>query len=423
MNSDGSIIALIAGATIAFSVSFICSLMEAALLSLSPGELARLEKRKPKVGSIIRGFKEQIELPVTVILSLNTVAHTVGATIVGAEVALLFGEKFIGICSGVFTYLMLQFTEILPKSVGVHFNVPIMERGALPLRILIDILRPVINLLLFLNRPFEKKKAVSHAATLDEIVALAGYARLANQISANQANIITGVTMLSRKTAKDVMIPVEQITFLSNTKTLSDAIITAHLDPHTRFPVMEGDNHDKVIGYVNFKELVYRMRTNPADPTLKGIIRPLRFAREDTSCQQLMKAFVDEHEHMALVQDANNHTVGLITLEDLVEELVGELEDEFDKLPKMVHPLSKGVWIIGGGVPMNSLAEKLGAPGLSCDRNLSDWIVKQIGHIPAVNHRLKAEHLEFNVRRIRRGKVFEVLVTPETVSVPGSNYV
>ncbi|HPS55489.1 MAG TPA: DUF21 domain-containing protein, partial [Sedimentisphaerales bacterium] len=160
MNSEGSFFALMMGAIIAFSVSSVCSLMEAALLSLSPGELATLEKRRPKVGNIIRRFKEQIELPVTVILTLNTIAHTVGATIVGAEIALLFGERYIGVCSGVFTYLMLQFTEILPKSVGVHFNVHIMERGASPLRILIIVLRPVINLLRFVNRLFEKKKAV-----------------------------------------------------------------------------------------------------------------------------------------------------------------------------------------------------------------------------------------------------------------------
>ncbi|MCI0499499.1 MAG: CNNM domain-containing protein [Planctomycetales bacterium] len=418
MISEGSIVVLVMGALLAFSVSFVCSLLEAALLSLSPGELAALEKRRPKIGGIIRGFKEQIELPITVILTLNTVAHTVGATVVGAEVALLFGGKFIGLCSGIFTYLMLQFTEILPKSVGVHFNVLVIECGAVPLRILIVVLRPVIALLQFINRPFEKKRTADQTAPLDEIVALVGYAQLAKQISAKQATIITSATLLSRKTAKDLMIPAEQITFLSSSQSLGDAIITAHLDPHTRFPVMEGKDRDKVIGYVNFKELVYRVRTNPADPTLKGIIRPLRFVREETSCQQLMKAFVDDHEHMALVQDAAGHTIGLITLEDLVEELVGELEDEFDKLPRMIHPLSKGVWIVGGGVLMRNLAEKLAMPLLAADGNLSDWLIRQIGHVPAVDHRLKTEHLEFNVRRIRRGKVFEVLITPETVSAP-----
>ena len=224
--------------------------------------------------------------------------------------------------------------------------------------------------------------------------------------------------MLSRKTAKDMMIPVEQITFLSDSQLLTQAIITAHLDPHTRFPVVQGDDRDKVIGYVNFKELVYRMRTNPADPTLKGIIRPLRFVSENAPCQQLLKAFVDEHEHMALVQDAHKRSVGLITLEDVVEEIVGELEDEFDKLPRMIHSLSKGVWIVGGGVSMRDLAEALKVPGLSSDSNLSDWIVKQVGQVPAVDHRLKMEHLQFNVRRMRRGKVFEVLITPEAVSAP-----
>src|SRR3972149_2121455 len=111
MNSQGSIVVLIIGAMTAFIVSYICSLMEAALLSLSPGQLAALEKRKPKVGSIIRGFKEQIDLPITAILTLNTIAYAAGATIVGAEAVLLFGRKSIGISSGVFTYLMLQFTE------------------------------------------------------------------------------------------------------------------------------------------------------------------------------------------------------------------------------------------------------------------------------------------------------------------------
>jgi CBS domain containing-hemolysin-like protein len=418
MDSEGSILGLIGGALLAFSVSFICSLMEAALLSLSPGELAGLEKRKSHIGRIIRGFKEQIELPVTVILTLNTIAHTVGATIVGAEVALLFGEKSIGIASGIFTYLMLQFTEILPKSLGVHFNVRIMELSALPLQFFIVVLRPVIALLRFINRPFEKKGAPAHGATLDEIVALAGYARLANQISTKQADIITGATLLNRKTAKDLMIPVEQITFLSTAHTLTDAIITAHLDPHTRFPVMEGDDRNTILGYVNFKELVYRMRTNPADPTLRGIIRQLRFVREDTPCQHLIKAFVDEHEHIAMVQNTAGQTVGLITLEDIVEELVGELGDEFDTLPKMLHPLSKGVWIVGGGIGMRTLAEKLNTPAIAAESSLSQWMLLRLGQTPAIDDRIRTDGLEFNIRRLRRGKIFEVLITPDTISAP-----
>jgi len=181
---------------------------------------------------------------------------------------------------------------------------------------------------------------------------------------------------------------------------------------------MEGNDCNRVLGYVNFKELVYRMRTNPADPTLKGIIRTLRFVSEDAPCQALLKTFVDDHEHIALVQDNAGSTVGLITLEDLVEELVGQLGDEFDMLPRMIHPLSKGVWIVGGGVPMRTLAEKLNCPGLEADGILSQWILFRLDKPLAVDLRLRSEGLEFNIRRIRRGKVFEALITPEAISAP-----
>jgi putative hemolysin len=293
-----------------------------------------------------------------------------------------------------------------------------METSAVPLSVLILMLRPVITLLRWVNKPFEKKGSPAHGAAVDEIVALAGHAQLDNQISTQQADIITGVTLLGRKTAKDLMIPVEQITFLSTAHTLTDAIITAHLDPHTRFPVMEGDDRNTILGYVNFKELVYRMRTNPADPTLRGIIRQLRFIHEDAPCQHLIKAFVDEHEHIAMVQNAEKQTVGLITLEDIVEELVGELGDEFDTLPKMLHPLSKGVWIVGGGISMQTLANKLNVPSVTSGETLSQWMLQRLGQTPAIDNRIRTDGLEFNIRRLRRGKIFEVLITPDTISAP-----
>ena len=91
---------------------------------------------------------------------------------------------------------------------------------------------------------------------------------------------------------------------------------------------------------------------------------------------------------------------------------------KFDKIPKNIHMLSQGVWIVGGGASMQSISEKLGKAELSSDFNISEWIIKEIGHIPAVDERIKAEGHEFNVRRIRRGKVFEVLITPDSISAP-----
>ena len=151
------------------------------------------------------------------------------------------------------------------------------------------------------------------------------------------------------------MIPVGQITFLSTAQTISEAIVTAHLDPHTRFPICEDSDHNRVLGYVNFKEIIYRARTNPADHTLHGIIRPVYFAKSELSATALLKVFVERHEHMAIVHD-DGQTLGLVTLEDVVEELFGELEDEFDRPPRMLHPLSGGTWMVGGGVTISELS-------------------------------------------------------------------
>lgn len=417
VSSEGSVMVLVAGASLAFFVSFFCSLMEAALLSITPGQLAQLKHEKSRLGSVMGRLKDDLDRPITAILALNTTAHTIGATIAGAEFALLFGDNKIGLFSGLFTYLMLQYTEILPKSLGVRFNKAICAWMALPLLTLTRVMGPVIGVLRFLNRPFESRSRAGAASlSLDEVVALAGHARLVRLITPQQENIITQAAYLSKQTAADIMVPVEQVTFLSSDQTLPHAIVTAHMDPHTRFPVVKGGDHNDVLGYINFKELVYRVRTNPAEPTLHGVIRPVRFVRADTPCHQILRAFVDEHEHMAIVRDEQGRTAGLITLEDVVEVLLGDLQDEFDRLPKMCQSLPKGVWIVGGGVPMTELAERLAMPAISGPGTLSDWMISRLGDKLAVDQRLRVDHLEFAVRRIRRGKPFEVLISP--VSLP-----
>jgi len=119
---------------------------------------------------------------------------------------------------------------------------------------------------------------------------------------------------------------------------------------------------------------------------------------------------------MAIVRDEQGRTAGLITLEDVVEVLLGDLQDEFDRLPKMCQSLPKGVWIVGGGVPMTELAERLAMPAISGPGTLSDWMISRLGDKLAVDQRLRIDHLELAVRRIRRGKPFEVLISP--VSLP-----
>jgi putative hemolysin len=403
---------------LAFSVSFLCSLAEACLLSLTPGQIATIMLRRPRVGAVMQEFKNDIEKPISVILTLNTVAHTVGATVAGAQFAIIYGSAWIGIFSLFFTYIMLQFTEILPKTLGVRFNERLAGPLALSMPALIRLMSPISAMIHLVNRPFEAKGDRPRAAGLDELAALAGLARISNLLNPHQERIIRATALLSKRRIVELMIPVEQITFLSTSMTLADAIVVAHMDPHTRFPINRDGDRDDIVGYINFKELVYRVRTNPSDPTLAGIIRPVHFLTPETPSAEALKIFVNEHVHMAVIRDANIRTLGLVTLEDVIEELVGDLEDEFDRLPRMVHPLSKGVWVMGGGVVMGELATRIGMTCALPSQILSDWMVQKTGSVPQIGQAITECGFDFTVRRMRRGRVFEVLVTPEGKAPP-----
>lgn len=398
----------VASIAVALSVSFLCSLMEAALLSLTPSQVAELSTRHPGIGAIWRGFKANIERPITVILTLNTAAHTIGAAVAGSRFDELFGDQWIWLFSLLFTFAMLQYTEILPKTLGVYFNRTIALWIARPLSVVTQVFTPVIHILHLLNRPFEGRRAEKRTpGTLEEIASLAMMARLSKHIGPHQERIINRATKLSQTSAKQVMIPVEQVAMLSTAQTLYQALTAAHIDAHTRFPICEGDDRNRVLGYVNFKEMIYHMSANPSDPSLKGIIRPVHFVDPASLASDLLKTFIDQHEHMAIVRDAEGRCLGLITLEDLIEEMVGELEDEFDRLPRHVHSLSGGTWMFGGGVPVAEVVAKLGGSPVTAGGTLAAWLEHQLGESPKPGQTIRHDGMEFVVRRVRRGRIFE----------------
>lgn len=398
----------IVSVAIALCVSFVCSLAEAALLSLTPSQVADLSARHPGIGAIWRGFKTNIERPIAVILILNTAAHTVGAATAGSRYDELFGDQWIWAFSLIFTFAMLQYTEILPKTLGVHFNYTLALWIARPLSVAIRVFTPLIHVLHFLNRPFEGRRPQQRRpATLDEIISLAAMAHLSEHIGAHQERIIKGAARLSEMTALQVMIPIEQISMLSTSQTLPQALIAAHIDAHTRFPVCQDGDRNRVIGYVNFKEMIYFMSTNPRDPSLQGIIRPVHFAEPDSSASDLLKSFIDQHEHMAIVRNREGKCLGLITLEDLIEELVGELQDEFDRLPRNIHFLRGGTWMFGAGVPMSEVSAKLGVRLPASAESLAAWLEGELSEPPKPGQVVCRDGIEFTVRRIRRGRVFE----------------
>ncbi len=397
----------------ALVVSALCSLLEATLLSLTPRDVAQLTSRRPRLGALWQHFKEHIEQPIAVILLLNTAAHTIGATIAGAKFEELFGDEQLLWFSLLFTLLMLQFTEILPKILAVRYNRELAPLIAFPLQLVVRVLSPLLYVVHLVNKPFEGKRDRSQPeVALEEIAALAGLARLANLIGSHQERIITGAIRLSQLRAHQVMIPLEQVVFLSTTQTVAEALVAAETDAHTRFPICDRGNHDQVLGYVNFKELVYLSRTPAGTDTLHSIIRPVQFVAAEHLVTRLLEVFVDQHTHMALVQDANGKTLGLVTLEDVLEELVGELEDEFDRLPRTCSLLSGRTWLVGGGLPLQALANQLGVVLPEMRGTTSAWIIQSLQRVPKPRETFSLGGLVITIRRVRRGKIVDLSVAP-----------
>lgn len=405
-------IVFITSITIAIVTSHICSLLEAAILSLSPSQLATLRQNNPRNGRLVAAMKRDINKPVAVILILNTAANTIGATIAGASLNQIFQGRYMGVFSILFTLVIVQYSEILPKTLGCRFNIAIMNTAAIPLHILTIILSPLIKLSHLLNRPFERKQ-VKHTSTAEEISALAAMARSSEAISSRQERIISMVPKLSEKTALKVMIEAEYISFFDSDTTVQEAINSSGKDYHTRYPVCADNDINKVLGYVNFKELVVTDLNHPGSMKITEVMRPIDFVNPDDTAAELMDSFASQHSHMMIVRDpATGQTLGLVTLEDIIEELLGDLDDEFDALPRTFYSPSESLWVVGGGVSMIQIVRDthLDIPGRA--EPVGFWLAReldeQLNRGPKSGDMIRVKNAEFYVRKVRRNQVWEL---------------
>lgn len=399
--------ALILSITLAMLVSCLCSLLEAALLSITPSQVAQLRKANLKLGETCHKLKHRIERPIAVILIVNTAAHTIGAAIAGAEFHELYGAHWMWAFTLAFTLAMVQYTEILPKTLGVRYNMQVMRLAGPTLYTMIFVMSPLIALTHWFNRPFEGRRSKLGPTTAEEISALAAMARSSQQISTRQERIINAVPLLSKQTAEQVMIPVENISFVSSDSTLSDAIHFTGHDFHTRYPVCEGGDRDRVLGYVNFKEVVSTMRAKPDKGRLTDIIRPINFVTPDTPASLLLERFVTQQCHMAIVKDEEDRTIGMVTLEDIVEELLGDLDDEFDPLPRTFYSPAEMVWVVGGGLPVTLLARETHLALPKRMEPVALWFARTLDRPPRTGDTLRYGNAELTVRKTRRGRVLE----------------
>lgn len=254
-------------------------------------------------------------------------------------------------------------------------------------------------------------KVAERSAVIQDLHSAAALARVSRLIGHREEGIIMGASRLATTPLRRVMLPAQYIGMLAADQSLADALIVAHQEMHTRYPVTEftGDPQ-RIIGYVNFKDIVAALRLSPQEPSLSKLLRALPSFDAVTSVADCLEQLIRQRTHIALVRGANRKIIGMVTLEDIIEEFVGEIHDEFDRIPDHLAPAGEG-WIAGGFVTLNHLRDKTGIvlPSLG-DKplyTLNDWIVERLGRPPRGSDEICEDNCRIVVRKTRQTLVQE----------------
>jgi CBS domain containing-hemolysin-like protein len=385
--------------------------MEACLLSISNSNIAEIAQKTPNTANVWKKFKANIQKPIAVILIINTLAHTIGAAISGAQFDELYGPKWIWLFSIAYSLFMIQYTEILPKTLGVRFNIFLAKTSAVPFQILIKVFGPFTALIEFLNRPFEFNRAKTSNSVVSEISLLASSAVYDKSLSPEQATLISKSIRMSMLKAREVMVEKDDVLFLSDSMSLADAFLAAHIHRHTRYPLIQGHNWGNILGYVNFKDIVTALHVAPADPSLIGICRPILFILEDMPLHELLKKMIREHHHIAIVNDMHQNAIGLVAFEDVIESLVGDIEDEFDEPPEMIVNVSEKRWRVGGGVSMSTLRRVISEEIPDIPQNINDLVKSHLeNQLLTENTEVHSYGMNIKVRRVARNYVYDAII-------------
>lgn len=265
----------------------------------------------------------------------------------------------------------------------------------------------------FRNRGNTAADEVGH---MQELRAMAAVARASRLIGPREERIIVSAARLSSRPVIEIALPAEHISLLTVTDSLADCLIAAHLDMHTRFPVTQrAGDPQAIVGYVNFKDIVALLRIAPKNPSIAAILRPIPLLPATQPISTVLENMMREHTHIALVRDTTGRIVGMVTLEDILEELVGEIEDEHDRLPAHVAASEAG-WVVGGGISLARLREVTGIdleadPPPNGARTLNQWMAGHLGRPVHGGDQLERTGLRVLVRKIRRQGVLEAQLT------------
>jgi CBS domain containing-hemolysin-like protein len=341
-------------------VSFLCSVFESVLLSLTRPQIEVMVNAKKRAGRLLAGFKENMDVPIAAILILNTAAHTVGAAVAGASYSDVFDPGTLWVFSILFTLAVLLFTEIIPKTLGVTHATSLASPVAHGIQFLSRLLWPLVALSERVSRSLRSDVEVP-VTSAEEIKLMAFLGHSEGVVASRTAGMIVGATQLSQMQAHDIMLPRESVNFLSATMNRDEAISYLRKNGHSRFPFSPTGELDDAADVILAKELLDWLLDHDESKIDWDALRHEILVVPDTvSLPQLLRTFQESHRHLALVVDEYGSVEGVATFEDVIEEIVGDIRDESDSPADDIRERPDGVLLVRGTVDLRQLSSRLG---------------------------------------------------------------
>lgn len=320
---------------LAIGVSFFCSIAEAVLLSVRPSYVAVLENEGKASAKTLKKLRDNLDRPLAAILTANTIAHTVGAAGVGAQATFVFGSAYLGLTSAILTFLILVFSEIIPKTLGATYWQELAPVMGILITWLTTLLFPFVWLSEKLTRLIARSDVSAYTFSRDEMTAMAKIGNEEGLLHTREFKIVTNIMKLDCLSVRDIMTPRPVIFSVSETMSVQEFFKAHSEKPFSRIPVFM-KNPDDIKGYVLKTDLLTAQAKDHFDNQLSNYKRDFLVVQDKIVASDLYDRLMYEKSHIALVVDEYGTVQGLVTLEDVVETLIGfEITDESDKVEDM----------------------------------------------------------------------------------------
>jgi len=330
---------LIVYLAVAIGVSFLCSVLEAVLLSSSPGYAENLSVRRPKAGKRLIQARGRLDESLAAILILNTFAHTMGAAGVGSQALQLFGARWETLVAILLTLVILYFSEIIPKTLGAVFWRPLAMPAIFTIGLLVKLTYPLVWLATRLTRLFRRNR--ESEITREEIIAMASLGRKDGTLISQENEYLSNVLRLREVSTEEVLTPRSVVHMLTQDLSVSDALNDADTKNFSRMPIYL-NNPEDITGKILRSDLYEAERSGYGDKPIHQFAKPILRISKKLSVQHLLDKFIKDRTHMYLVEDEFGQTAGIVTLEDAIETLLGrEIIDENDPAEDM-QALARG---------------------------------------------------------------------------------